>query len=483
MSVTRALVLLVLGVVQLRAQPSTVILVRHAERAAEPARDPVLTDAGAQRARDLGAALSSAGVGTIITTQFQRTQLTAAPLGTLIGKAPVIVSAGADARAHVDSVAAAVRRASGVVLVVGHSNTIPAIIGALGGPKLPDLCDNQYSRLFVLELGSGAAHLIQASYGASDPPGSDGCTRTMGPEGAAPPMAVRAGSWRSEPPMRFARAAHAVVSTADAIFAMAGTGIGGAPVLEVERFDGREWTVVSRLPGSGLNAPAAAVLNGKIYLIGGFNTTTNVPTDKVLVFDPSRKSWSEAAPLPAPRGGHAAIAFGGRIHVIGGGNSQRTLDDHSVYDPATNSWSAAAPLPRSEGSPAAVVFAGKLYSIGGRSGPGDFGNVDVYDPAANAWAVAPAIEPRGTSGAALYCGRVHVFGGESQARAMSLGDALRLSTDARVWESLPPLPTPRNFARAVVFRDAVFVVGGSPTPGRSHASEGSAIVESYRDRC
>ena len=59
--------------------------------------------------------------------------------------------------------------------------------------------------------------------------------------------------------------AHAVVSTADALYAFGGTGAGGRPVLEVEMFDGHLWSTVSAIPGEGLNAPAAAFVNGSIY--------------------------------------------------------------------------------------------------------------------------------------------------------------------------------------------------------------------------
>lgn len=162
------------------AQPATVILVRHAERAAEPAGDPVLTPAGQQRARDLAAALAGAGVSSIITTHLQRTQLTAKPLGDAIGQTPVIVRAGG--RGHADSVAAAVMRrpAGETVLVVGHSNTVPAIIAALGGPKMPDLCDAEYSHLYIMQLKAGSApSLIKASFGAPDAADSDGCNRSM----------------------------------------------------------------------------------------------------------------------------------------------------------------------------------------------------------------------------------------------------------------------------------------------------------------
>jgi N-acetylneuraminic acid mutarotase len=277
--------------------------------------------------------------------------------------------------------------------------------------------------------------------------------------------------------MRHARSAHNVVATRAAVYALAGTGAGSAPVLEVERFDGREWAAETTLPGAGLNAPASVVHDGRIYVVGGFNTVTNVPTDRVHVYDLKTRRWREAAPLPAPRGGHAAVVLGGRIHVVGGGNSVSTIADHSVYDPATDSWSDRAPLPRAKGSPAAVVLDGRIYAVGGRSGASDFGDVDVYDPAADAWTAGPPIAPRGTAGAVVYRGAIHVFGGESQARRATLGDVLRLDMERGAWERVSVMPTARNYARAVVFDDAVYVVGGSPTPGASHSSTGSAVVE------
>ncbi len=291
------------------------------------------------------------------------------------------------------------------------------------------------------------------------------------------------GAWRTEPSMRYARAAHAVVASSTAVYALAGTGAGGAPVLPVERFDGSAWRIETTLPGAGLNAPAAALIGERIYLLGGFNTVTNVPSTQVLVYDLETRRWSDAAPLPAPRGGHAAVVLRGKIHVIGGGNSRSTIADHDVYDPATNRWTSAAPLPRAEGSPAAVVVSGKLWSIGGRSGPSDFGFVDVYDPETDRWSAGPPVEPRGTAGAIHYCGATYVIGGESQARAASLAEVLRLDDGASSWQTAPSLPTARNFARAVSYRDRIYVVGGSPTPGRSHASEGSAVMESFGLRC
>lgn len=289
--------------------------------------------------------------------------------------------------------------------------------------------------------------------------------------------------WQSQPSMLHARAAHAVVSSQNAIYALGGTGEGGRPVLAVEKFDGSRWQAETTLPGNGLNAPAAVLLNNNIYLLAGFNTSTNVPTDKVWKYDTARKTWQAMANMPAARGGHAAAVLNGQIHAVGGGNSESTLADHLAYDPRSNSWRKLAPLPRAEGSPALVAFAGKLYAIGGRSGMQDFGDVYVYDSAKDSWSSSAAIEPRGTAGAVPYCGTIYVFGGESQKTARNLADVLRLDLSQNRWLHDKPMPAARNFARAVLFQNAVYVVGGSREAGSSHDSSGSKIVESFHTTC
>lgn len=147
------------------AQSTTVILVRHAEKAAQPANDPGLTPEGEQRARDLAQVARDAGVTAVITTQFARTRATAEPLLKSLGGTPEVVDArGAT---HAQDVAAAVRKHLGqVVLVVGHSNTIPAIIAALGAPQPPPICDPEYDNLYIVTLpATGPARIIHARYG------------------------------------------------------------------------------------------------------------------------------------------------------------------------------------------------------------------------------------------------------------------------------------------------------------------------------
>jgi broad specificity phosphatase PhoE len=152
------------------APPTVVLLVRHAEKAAQPAQDPPLTEAGAARANALVAVARDAGVTAIITTQFERARKTAEPTATALHVTPEVVNAGSVAE-HAKAVALEVlKHAGSTVLVVGHSNTIPAIVGALGAPQPRDLCDSEYDQLFTVIIGdTGPPRLVRSRYGAPSP--------------------------------------------------------------------------------------------------------------------------------------------------------------------------------------------------------------------------------------------------------------------------------------------------------------------------
>ncbi|WP_338846437.1 kelch repeat-containing protein [Massilia sp. W12] len=119
---------------------------------------------------------------------------------------------------------------------------------------------------------------------------------------------------------------------------------------------------------------------------------------------------------------------------------------------------------------------GALYAIGGRSGYSDFGDVYRFQ-AETGWQSAPGIPPRGTAGAISHCGKLWVFGGESQSSGKVLAEVFSYAPVDKIWRTQTPLPQARNFARAVWFNNAVWVVGGSLSAGNSHAAQGSAVVE------
>ena len=143
------------------AQPRLIFLVRHAERAATSGRVPPdtgLSAEGKTRADHLGQQLKDAGIAAIFTTEYKRTQQTAAPLAHSLGIQPEIVSAG-DLR----SLIAKIKNATGNVLVVGHSNTLPQIVNALGVHVRVTISEGDYDNLFIV-VPDQRVRLIQLHY-------------------------------------------------------------------------------------------------------------------------------------------------------------------------------------------------------------------------------------------------------------------------------------------------------------------------------
>ena len=151
----------------------TVILSRHAEKAATPPKDPPLTEAGKKRADMLASMLADSGVDAIYVTEYQRTQQTAAPLSERVHVKPTVIS-------DMQQLIAAIRaRKNGVVVVVGHSNTLPEIIAGLGGPTVK-IADPEYNNLFVLTVGESQSSLLRLHYGDSMPvPSPNGSMQKM----------------------------------------------------------------------------------------------------------------------------------------------------------------------------------------------------------------------------------------------------------------------------------------------------------------
>jgi broad specificity phosphatase PhoE len=159
-SIALALLLTVLTASPAAAQP-TIFLVRHAERAdtapgTSPtmAADPDLSVAGRARAASLATALKDATITAIYVTEFKRTQQTAAPLAKALGLTVTIVTSKS-APELIDRL----KTSKGNVLVVGHSNTVPEIIKALGVTTPVTIGDDDFDNMFLVTLSSPSALL------------------------------------------------------------------------------------------------------------------------------------------------------------------------------------------------------------------------------------------------------------------------------------------------------------------------------------
>lgn len=149
------------------ALAQTVILVRHAEKV-DASADPVLSEAGQRRAVDLAVALSGSDLTHVLTSPLQRTRLTARPAAEAHAINPEGISFEGGTEAHVRRVAERIRSLpdDAVVLVVGHSNTVPLIAGALGETGPAEMADCEYDRLTVISVeDDGDSPAVITRYG------------------------------------------------------------------------------------------------------------------------------------------------------------------------------------------------------------------------------------------------------------------------------------------------------------------------------
>ena len=191
------------------------------------------------------------------------------------------------------------------------------------------------------------------------------------------------------------------------------------------------WTQGTDLPVARAET-ISAVVNDKIYLIGGRVRATedarlfNDHIDSVRneVFDPITKRWSSLANAPTPRNSAASAVIDGKIYVVGGRKFSKNDDGTArqvnmpnleVYDPKLNRWQTRSPMPQARGGLAATSHLGKLYVFGGEQWVPEqkvFAESWAYDPTTDVWeALPPLPTPRHGLGASTIGNRIFVFGG------------------------------------------------------------------------
>jgi broad specificity phosphatase PhoE len=153
---------------------TTLLIVRHAEKAAEPPDDPPLTDAGRQRAALLAEMASSSGVSAAYATQYLRTQQTVEPLASQLGLQVRQRDSG-DLDGLVQQIFAQDR--GGTVVIAAHSNTVPVLVEKLTGSTAPPIDESEYDNLYVVtSWGPAQGKALRLRFG-------DSATETGAPAG------------------------------------------------------------------------------------------------------------------------------------------------------------------------------------------------------------------------------------------------------------------------------------------------------------
>jgi hypothetical protein len=253
-------------------------------------------------------------------------------------------------------------------------------------------------------------------------------------------------AWRIEAPLPFPRRFFAAASWKraeatgggvecsgrddEAVFVLGGSGrfhftdsaINAASYASVQSYDAasRTWLNHTDMPG-GRRHHAAAVYNGRIYVLGGWRGV--------------REQRQLDAGLAGGGGGGGEGGTAGK----GDGGCDEVLAEVASYDPVTREWRQEAAMPTARRCLAAVCCNGRIYALGGVQAGSQLATVESLDPTKGTWRKEPdLLQPRSGFGAAAYNGCIYVGGGVvggSDLKAVEVFDPLQASWQLDV--SLP----------------------------------------------
>jgi hypothetical protein len=273
-------------------------------------------------------------------------------------------------------------------------------------------------------------------------------------------------TWAVKAPMHQARAGLGVAVVNGKIYAIGGFVENGVVTGTNEEYDTATdtWTYKKPMPTSR-SYFATAVYQNKIYCISeGVNE----------VYDTATDTWETKTPMPTARTGLQANVVNGKIYLIGGyvpayyttyNFSSSFLTLNEVYDPANDSWTTKAPMPTAASNYASAVVDNKIYVIGGLLKSEDYTLNQIYDPATDKWnlgAPSPSITAYGAAGATTGVNapkRIYLLGQDfTFPEPPYINRVYDPTTDT--WTIGVPVPTERRGFGVVVLNDILYVIGG-----------------------
>ncbi len=220
----------------------------------------------------------------------------------------------------------------------------------------------------------------------------------------------------------------------------------------------------------GLWGLGTAVVNGKIYTIGG-QDDLQVPGKVVKEYDPVKDNWVDKKKLPQGRFRLGVALVRGKIYAFSGtANNFETLPNVDEYDPKTDTWTAKAPIPTPRMAYGTAVVGGKIYIIGGvESFFLPSAAVEVYDPVTDTWEKKPDMpNPRWGMPVVAVKSKIYVFGGavdQSHQKYTDLTEEYDPKTDT--WTKKADVPIAYyDMAASFVNSGKVYLIGGKTFDGR-----------------
>jgi N-acetylneuraminic acid mutarotase len=230
------------------------------------------------------------------------------------------------------------------------------------------------------------------------------------------------------------------------------------------------------------------------FLIVTLAVSMFLSTLQFPVVGAAENSWTTKEPMPTARGGLGVAVVNGKIYAIGGLNNDVQLDVNEEYNPVTDTWTTKTSMPTARSGFAIAVYNNKIYCIGGTTGDSDnvvsgfTGVVEVYDPATDTWDTeTPMLTPRADLCANVLNGKIYCTGGKKYWGVDPFYQELNLTEVydpvRNIWTKKSPMPIPVLGAASAVLNNKIYVIGGSRhfQPGWELATVGSNQVYNPED--
>jgi N-acetylneuraminic acid mutarotase len=322
-----------------------------------------------------------------------------------------------------------------------------------------------------------------------------------GPTG--PELAVASNSWliKAKTPVNRTNMAVATVTNAagqSVVYVIGGLTTTNMPSEKVMAYNvaTNTWTYRSSLPARLAGSNGAGVINGKIYVSGGYsNYGGDFPGRSLLLYDPATNTWTPKRDIPVAKsvpgdpysdnyyamGNGVTGVIGGKLYVVSGcfqsqdpwGYFETCSPLFFRYNPATNGWTRLPnPFPPDAIGPTiGGVIAGKFYVMAASQYTGDT-YMASYDPATNRWTPeVPLGLPRPGAASAVLGGKLYVFGGARYNASKDAMDVLaitiRYDPATRIWTRRADMPSARQGIAASKVslngQERIEVLGGTGT--------------------
>ncbi len=246
-------------------------------------------------------------------------------------------------------------------------------------------------------------------------------------------------------------------------------GFSGSTLARVDAYEPATdaWTRKADMP-TARRSFAVGVLNGKIYVAAGMSWTDPNAVTYITAteeYDPTTDTWTSRAPCPLDPAFNSVFgnmhmsggAGNGRLYVVVFNTNTPGLSATYEYDPGTDSWTSKAPVPFTYSQFVSTTLNGKLYVFASNE---EGGRLADYDPIGNVWVIRaplPEITLPGLLGAK---GKVYAVGGVTADGAVT--DAVYEydpATDR--WARSGRLNVARHSSGAAELAGRVYVMGGA----------------------